>query len=105
MNQEKRKYLVNKAEITKLRFLFLLLIAFGLIASCDNNSPSMDPELIVFNADIRTVDQSQNRAEAFAIKDGRFVAVGNNDEVLELKGATTESINANGDNHSPRLHR
>ena len=96
MNQEKRKYLVNKAEITKLRFLFLLLIAFGLIASCDNNSPSMDPELIVFNADIRTVDQSQNRAEAFAIKDGRFVAVGNNDEVLELKGATTESINANG---------
>ena len=96
MNQEKRKYLVNKAEIMKLRFLFLLLIAFGLIASCDNNSPSMDPELIVFNADIRTVDQSQNRAEAFAIKDGRFVAVGNNDEVLELKGATTESINANG---------
>ena len=96
MNQEKRKYLVNKAEITKLRFLFLLLIAFGLIASCDNNSPSMDPELIVFNADIRTVDQSQNQAEAFAIKDGRFVAVGNNDEVLELKGATTESINANG---------
>ena len=96
MNQEKRKYLVNKAEITKLRFLFLLLIAFGLIASCDNNSPSMDPELIVFNADIRTVDQSQNRAEAFAIKDGRFVAVGNNEEVLDLKGATTESINANG---------
>ena len=96
MNQEKRKYLVNKAEITKLRFLFLLLIAFGLIASCDNNSPSMEPELIVFNADIRTVDQTQNRAEAFAIKDGRFVAVGNNEEVLELKGATTESINANG---------
>ena len=96
LKQEKRKYLVNKAEITKLRFLFLLLIAFGLIASCDNNPASMDPELIVFNADIRTVDQSQNRAEAFAIKDGRFVAVGNNDEVLELKGATTESINANG---------
>ena len=56
----------------------------------------MEPELIVFNADIRTVDQTQNRAEAFAIKDGRFVAVGNNEEVLELKGATTESINANG---------
>ena len=96
MNQEKRKYLVNKAEITKLRFLFLLLIAFGLIASCENNPLAMEPELIVFNADIRTVDQNQNRAEAFAIKDGRFVAVGNNDEVLELKGATTESINANG---------
>ena len=96
MNQEKRKYLVNKAEITKLWRLFLLLTAFTLIASCDNNPPSMEPELIIFNADIRTVDQNQNRAEAFAIKDGRFVTVGNNEEVLDLKGATTESINANG---------
>jgi len=96
MKQEKRKYLVNKAEITKLRLLFLLLTAFTLIASCDNNPPSMEPGLIVFNADIRTVDQNQIRAEAFAIKDGRFVAVGNNEEVLDLKGATTESINANG---------
>ena len=96
MNQEKRKCLVNKAEISKLRLLFLLLTAFTLIASCDNNPPSMEPELIVFNADIRTVDQNQNRAEAFAIKGGRFVAVGNNEEVLDLKGATTESINANG---------
>ena len=96
MNQEKRKCLVNKVEIKKLRLLFLLLTAFSLIASCDNNPPSMEPELIVFNADIRTVDQNQNRAEAFAIKGGRFVAVGNNEEVLDLKGATTESINANG---------
>ena len=56
----------------------------------------MEPELIVFNADIRTVDQNQNRAEAFAIKDGRFVAVGNNEDVLDLKGTTTKSINANG---------
>ena len=96
MNQEKRKCLVNKVEIKKLRLLFLLLTAFTLIASCDNNPPSMEPELIVFNADIRTVDKNQNRAEAFAIKHGRFVAVGNNEEVLDLKGATTESINANG---------
>ena len=96
MNREKRKFLVNKAKISKLRLLFVLLIAFTLIASCDNNPPSMEPELIVFNADIRTVDQNQNRAEAFAIKDGRFVAVGNNEDVLDLKGTTTESINANG---------
>jgi len=96
MNQEKRKCLVNKTEIKKLWPLFLLLTAFSLIASCDNNPPSMEPELIVFNADIRTVDQNQNRAEAFAIRGGRFVAVGNNEEVLDLKGATTESINVNG---------
>jgi predicted amidohydrolase YtcJ len=96
MDQEKRKCLVNKTEIKKLQLLFLLLTAFSLIASCDNNPPSMEPELIVFNADIRTVDQNQNRAEAFAIRGGRFVAVGNNEEVLDLKGATTESINVNG---------
>ena len=95
MNQEKRKFLVNKAKISKLWFLFLLLTAFTLIGSCDNNPPSKEPELIVFNADIRTVDQNQKRAEAFAMRDGYFVAVGNNEDVLELKGAGTKSINAN----------
>ena len=60
MKQEKRKYLVNKPETTKLRLLLLLLTAFSLIEACDNNPPSMEPELIVFNADIRTVDQTQN---------------------------------------------
>ena len=40
--------------------------------------------------------QNQNRAEAFATRGGRFVAVGNNEDVLDLKGAATKSINANG---------
>ena len=96
MNREKRKFLVNKAKISKLWLLFLLLTAFSLIGSCDNNPPSMEPELIVFNADIRTVDHNQNRAEALAIRGGRFVAVGNNEDVLDLKGAGTKSINADG---------
>ena len=37
---------------------------------------AQDPDLIVFNAKVYTVDSRTPRAEAFAVKDGRFVAVG-----------------------------
>lgn len=34
------------------------------------------PDLIVYNADIRTMDPLQPRAEALAARDGRIVALG-----------------------------
>ncbi|HKE29901.1 MAG TPA: amidohydrolase [Bryobacteraceae bacterium] len=42
------------------------------------------PDLVVFNARIITVDPTLPRAEAFAIKNGRFVAVGSSADVRNL---------------------
>ena len=39
-------------------------------------------DLIVHNANIYTVDETFATAEAFAVKDGRFVAVGTSEEIL-----------------------
>jgi len=52
------------------------------------------PDLVVFNAKVYTVDPLVTRVEAFAIKAGRFVAVGSSDEVKSLIGPRTETFDA-----------
>src|SRR5689334_17788067 len=55
------------------------------------NTLAGEPDLVVFNARVITVDSRQPRAEAFAIKSGRFVAIGSNADVRNLirQGTTT----------------
>ena len=52
----------------------------------------MRPELILYNANIITVDDAQPRAQAAAIADGRFLAVGSSDDVRNLAAAGTPAI-------------
>ena len=51
-----------------------------------------EPETVLYNGNIWTVDETQPRAQAVAISGGRFVAVGSNDEVLRLATARTRKI-------------
>jgi predicted amidohydrolase YtcJ len=53
-----------------------------------------DPDLVVTNAKVYTVDPAMPRAEAFAVKAGRFVAVGSTDEVKALIGRRTRTVDA-----------
>ncbi|HUJ82436.1 MAG TPA: hypothetical protein VLW83_11180, partial [Candidatus Acidoferrales bacterium] len=48
-----------------------------------------EPDVVLYNGDIWTVDESQARAQAVAIIGGKFAAVGSNDEVLHLASART----------------
>ncbi len=60
---------------------------------------SQNPEanrLILHNAIVWTVDEDNPTAEAVAIKDGNIIAVGSNEEVLELKNANTQTIDLQG---------
>jgi predicted amidohydrolase YtcJ len=54
------------------------------------------PDLIVTNAKIYTIDNAMPRAEAFAIRDGKFVAVGKSDEISGLAGKGTQRFDAKG---------
>jgi predicted amidohydrolase YtcJ len=56
--------------------------------------PDRAPDLIVGNAKIYTSDPAQPRAEAFAIANGRFVAVGSSSDVRNLASARTKVIDA-----------
>jgi hypothetical protein len=51
-------------------------------------------DTIVVNARVLTQDTAQPRAEAFAIKDGRFLAVGSNADIRNLANANTKVIDA-----------
>jgi predicted amidohydrolase YtcJ len=55
---------------------------------------SRDADLVVTNARVYTVDSRTPRAEAFAVKNSRFIAVGTNDEIKEMAGKDTRTIDA-----------
>jgi predicted amidohydrolase YtcJ len=56
----------------------------------------MNPELILHNGRIYTVDPAHPWAEAVAVTAGRFVAVGSNKKILSLAGPATEKHNLAG---------
>ncbi|WP_177474935.1 MULTISPECIES: amidohydrolase [unclassified Pseudomonas] len=53
------------------------------------NSPA---DLILFNGRMHTVDRDKPLASAVAIKDGLFITVGNDSDVMPLRGASTQVI-------------
>ena len=77
---------------------FLTVAGGGLLgASCWTRAWAAEtPDLIVTNATVHTIDAALPRAEAFAVRDGKFVAVGKTDEIRGLAGKGTEIFDAGG---------
>ncbi len=62
-----------------------------------NQSKVTDPpDLIVHNGVIYTSDPAHTQVEAFAVKRGRFLAVGSSDNILNLAKRNTRMIDAGG---------
>ena len=80
------------------KFISLLLLFLSLTA-CTQQQKA---DLIVTNANIYTVDDDFAKAEAFAIKDGKFIAVGTNDEINK-NYATLKTVDAEGKTVLPGL--
>ncbi len=51
-------------------------------------------DLVVLNAHVYTIDDALPRAEAFAVKHGRFVAVGSSADIRNLITPDTQVIDA-----------
>ena len=51
-----------------------------------------EPDTVLYNGNIWTGEQTQPRAQAVAVCDGRFLAVGSNEDVLHLATARTRKI-------------
>lgn len=56
----------------------------------------MQPEMIITNAKVLTMDPAQPRAEAVAVAGGRILAVGGRAEVEALAGPATRVVDAGG---------
>jgi predicted amidohydrolase YtcJ len=59
------------------------------------------PDVIYFNGNIITVNEEFGLAQAVAVKDGRFTAVGSNDEVTPLASRGTRLVDLGGATVTP----
>jgi predicted amidohydrolase YtcJ len=64
------------------------------VAAAQTAATSIEPDFIVVNARVYTIDSALPRAEAFAVKNGRFAAVGSSADVRNLATARTRVIDA-----------
>ncbi|MCG7588265.1 amidohydrolase, partial [Photobacterium sp. OFAV2-7] len=103
-----------KASLIKhpLRYMTLALSAALLIgceqtsllsSAASNEAAPLTADLIVKDAKITTLDESNPSAQAIAIKDGVIIRVGNNQDVETLRGETTEVVNAQNRRMIPGL--
>ena len=78
--------------MNKISMTFTSAIAAALLSACGGTQQA---DLIVYNASVYTVDPAFSKAEAFAVRDGRFIAVGTSDEIRAAYSAD-EAIDAKG---------
>src|SRR5262245_57632703 len=80
------------------RRAFLNLTSAGLAAttlpSWLRAATSDSPDLIILNATVWTLDSALPKAEAFAIHNGKFVALGTTEEIRSLAGKQTRTLDA-----------
>jgi len=94
-----------------------ILVIFCALLACSAvplsmQGPSAGPEAIYYNGKVVTVDASSAVAAAFAVTDGRFVAVGTSDQMRALAGKRTTLVDLHGrtvvpgliDNHNHQYH-
>ena len=71
---------------------YILLILMAMNISCQSKKQA---DIIVYNAKVYTVDKAFSTASAFAIKDGKFIAIGNDNDLLN-QYYSKEKIDAHG---------
>src|SRR6185436_15426349 len=77
-------------------WVFTLVVAARV--ACAQTPPELIayPSLVLYNGKILTVDAQFSVAEAVAVRDGRILAVGTNDQVKRLIGPSTRAIDLAG---------
>ncbi|WP_420828581.1 amidohydrolase [Maribacter huludaoensis] len=78
----------------------LLPILLVLLSGCELMKEKVD--LVIFNAKVYTVDDSFSEAQAFAVQDGKFIAVGTTEEIRDVY-TSDQLIDADGRAITPGL--
>ncbi|CAN7276574.1 amidohydrolase [Paraburkholderia sp. SIMBA_054] len=67
------------------------------------NTSAKSPDLVLHNGRFTTLNQANPTASAVAIKDGKFMAVGDNANIMSLAGTATKVIDLKGRSVLPGL--
>lgn len=81
---------------TKAAIAFLLFTGILTISAAKAQQQSSPADLVVIHARAYTVDRNQPWAQALAIRGGKIVAVGSDQEIAKYRGASTEIVDAKG---------
>src|SRR5436190_518641 len=92
-----------KPSLKRALSVLLGLLLAGCMTSQAPVATGEPPELLLYNGKVVTVDGRFSIAQAVAIRGGKFVAVGSNDEVRRLARASTRSIDLRGRTVVPGL--
>jgi predicted amidohydrolase YtcJ len=93
-DKSRRHFLASSSVLGAAGALWAALPFAGAAGSSFASSlgSDMKADLILFNGRLHTVDREKPTASAVAIKDGRFLAVGSDAEVMALRGSATQVI-------------
>jgi predicted amidohydrolase YtcJ len=86
-----------------MQAIFVGCSLVGLIAGSVIPAAAADPDLILHNGRIVTVDRGFSIRQAMAVEGNRIVRVGTNDEVLKLRRPGTEVVDLGGKTVIPGL--
>jgi predicted amidohydrolase YtcJ len=90
----------TRRDILKLGTLMSLSYALGGCHMVTDESP----ELILMNGRIATQDERRSFAQAVAVQNGRFLAVGSDEDMMRLRGSSTQIIDFGGRTVIPGLN-
>jgi hypothetical protein len=86
----------------QIALVLMLAISLGALNTNSSDPASLakafagdNPDILFVNADIYT-QAAPARAQAMAVRDGRIVAVGSNDDIRKLKGSHTQVVDLGG---------
>ena len=91
----RREFIGSGAAMTAA-FGFGLPVEKVLASAPQEPSDTAAPDLVLLNGRVFTIDNAQPRAEAFAVKNGRFIAVGSSNDIRPLVMRNTEVVDAEG---------
>jgi predicted amidohydrolase YtcJ len=75
-----------------------------IIGGCTMAEKNVEPDLVLKNGRVATLEESHPFARAAAVQDGRFLAVGSDEEVTRLQGSRTRVIDLGGSTVIPGLN-
>lgn len=100
---------MKKTQIFFLGWIFIFFLASGVNAqpkarATENHTITLtNPNIILFNANVITMDEQMPTAQAIAIEGNQISAVGTNDVVLALQTGSTQLIDLEGRTIVPGL--
>jgi hypothetical protein len=73
------------------------------VASAEDKAKDVKADVVYRNGFVYTVDGVRSRAHAFAVKDGKYIAVGSNDDMKAVTGENTKTVDLKGKMVMPGL--